>query len=52
MSGPGTSHLQTNFRGFVYVVRGYRSNAGAPPEAHPTGALIDHVNGMLASGKL
>jgi hypothetical protein len=52
MSGPSTSHLQTSFRGFVYVVRGYRSNAGPPAEAHPVGALIDQVNGMLASGKL
>lgn len=51
-STSGTAHLQTSFRGFIYVVRGYRSNAGPPPEARPVGALIDQVNGMLASGKL
>lgn len=52
LSGPSTSHLQMRFRGFVYVVRGYRSNAGPPSEAHPVGTLIDQVNGMLASNKL
>ena len=51
-STSGTAHLQTSSRGFVYVVRGYRSNTGPPTEERPVGALIDQVNGMLASGKL
>ncbi|WP_428673605.1 hypothetical protein [Reyranella sp.] len=52
MSSPSTSHLQTQFRGFVYVVRGYKSNGGAPSEARPVGGLIDQVRAILASGKL
>jgi hypothetical protein len=52
MSGPSTSHLQTQFRGFVYVVRGYKPNGGAPSGARPVGGLIDEVRGILASGKL
>ncbi|CAN5628688.1 hypothetical protein BH10PSE6_BH10PSE6_52190 [soil metagenome] len=45
---PATSHLQTSFGGFIYVVRGYRSNAGPPPEARLVGAMTDHANGVLA----
>lgn len=52
MSGPSTSHLQTQFRGFVYVVRGYKPNGGAPSGARAVGGLIDEVRGILASGKL
>lgn len=45
----GTSQSYTRFRGFTYVVRGYRSTGDHPAAARPVANLIDQINRELAN---
>jgi len=47
----GTSQSYTQFRGFTYVVRGFKSTENPPSAARPVGTLIDQINRELANRK-
>jgi hypothetical protein len=48
----GTSQSYTQFRGFTYVVRGYKSTGDHPSAARPVASLIEQINGELAKRKV